>query len=133
MRPDDEFPKLTHDLKTELECHSGSWVGFWIQDGAKGHMELNLTFRDGDVEGGGHDRAGSFIVPSGSYDDFGLVILVKEYPCHHVRYVGTWDGEVISGTWKIGSKQTGSFEIWPEQKGYSLESFALQEVLPAGR
>lgn len=113
-----------------LEDLSGPWAGWWMQDGTKGEMTLALEFADGRVRGHGRDPIGGFQI-SGMIRG-ASVDLLKGYPLETVRYRGVWDGSVVSGEWRIGSRErtlTGPFELWPVGDELSMEGFMAEESL----
>lgn len=125
-----------------LDGLSGSWVGWWIQWGKRGHMRLRLVFADGRVTGNGSDESGSFTV-AGTYRADGAR-LVKGYATHQVHYDGRWDGASLAGPWVIRYEfgtDRGEFEMWPESEGLTVEEILARadeaieerEALPAGR
>lgn len=105
----------------DLSQLSGPWVGFWVQRGIRGSMGLALTFESGQIHGSGSDLVGAFRL-SGAYRDDGSVSIVKTYAWHLVDYKGRWDGQMISGSWKIKYEGTGPFEIWPEADAFEISS-----------
>ena len=95
---------------------SGLWRGYWEQR-AFGRQPMNdfmLRFAGGEVQGEGRDIVGRFTV-SGSYDERGNVVLLKQYlGKHRVLYRGVYDGEgTIFGTWSIGEFWSGPFALCP--------------------
>ena len=107
---------------------SGPWVGFWVQRGFRGSMSLGLSFGSGVVQGSGHDLIGTFVL-SGTYGEDGVVQMTKAYAWHTVAYKGTWDGQMISGFWKIRHEGTGAFEIWPESDSLAVSELLESETL----
>lgn len=89
---------------------SGSWRGFWQQEGfGRQPMEqFELRFDGGTITGQGTDIVGPFLF-KGTYDSAGKVDLIKQYIARHaVIYHGEPDGEgSILGTWSIDVKQFG--------------------------
>ena len=113
-----------------LEDLSGPWAGWWVQGEVKGQMSLTLHFSEGRIRGNGTDRDGGFQM-SGLYNAGG-VDLLKGYALLTVRYRGKWDGAVISGEWRIGSRErtlSGPFELWPVGDELSMELFMAEEEL----
>jgi hypothetical protein len=90
-------------------------------------MGLALTFSDGKVHGTGTDVIGPFWL-SGSFDDQGSVHMTKSYSWHVVDYKGKWDGQMISGSWKIKYEGSGAFEIWPESDSFAVSEMFESEV-----
>ena len=108
-------------MKT-LAIQSGPWAGFWIQNGSRGAMRLNLHFSAISVAGAGWDRSGPFTL-QGTFSTEGVVKFTKRYPTHSVYYRGIWNGAMITGMWAIhheGDIDTGEFEIWPESDELAL-------------
>ncbi len=95
---------------------SGPWTGFFLQDVLPGRnwMELNLTFRDGSVQGEGRDRVGSFRI-DGRYDlASGRCHWIKGYVKQHkISYQGYNESKGIWGTWEYQPTWKGGFHIWP--------------------
>ncbi len=50
-----------------IDFPSGPWTGFYQLDGRRLPQDLELTFDDGVIRGGGWDGVGEFVV-KGSYD-----------------------------------------------------------------
>lgn len=107
-----------------LEACSGPWIGWWIQQGFRGHQRLQLSFSNGRIVGDGGDDSGKFNI-SGEYEA-DEVNLQKHYPLWSVNYLGRWDGTILSGHWTISSPDffdAGTFEIWPEEpEKHAIES-----------
>src|SRR5262249_18488789 len=113
------------DLKgTERDARfpSSSWTGFFWQRMTPGRhrMNIEMVFRDGDLEATGSDRVGPFTV-SGSYDvAAGACRWIKQYRGkHQVTYTGVNQGQGIWGAWEITQlwglwRDRGVFHIWPE-------------------
>jgi hypothetical protein len=96
---------------------SGSWRGFWDQVifGRQSMRDLVLSFSDRIITGSGVDVVGPFSF-EGTYEDNGVVSLIKRYPNHSVRYEGRWDGEgTIYGDWSIGPFAHEKFALTPER------------------
>ncbi len=107
-------------LETDPRFPSGPWTGFYLQKLFPGRkmMELQLTFRQGEMTGEGRDRVGQFLV-KGRYDlSDGRCHWTKRYiGKHDVFYNGFNEGKGIWGVWEISSRsfpQKGGFHIWPE-------------------
>jgi hypothetical protein len=111
--------KQRAQVETDPRFPSGKWVGFWLQQHFVGrqYMNLQLTFANGVVRGGGADRVGDFTM-SGNYDlKNGDCSLVKCYDgAHSVVYEGRneGDGLWIWGLWNIRNFDRGGFHLWPE-------------------
>ncbi len=91
---------------------SGTWDGFWQQDGygRQPMTAFRLNFRGGEVTGGGADVVGRFVV-AGEYEPAtGAVTLVKRYlGKHKVVYRGSPDGEgCIGGEWTVTDSYFGT-------------------------
>lgn len=113
-----------------LEDLSGPWAGWWIQGEVKGQETLYLHFENGRIRGNGSDRDGGFQMSG--YFKGDQVHLMKGYALLTVRYQGVWDGTVISGEWRIGSREatvSGPFEMWPLGDELSLALFMAEEEL----
>jgi hypothetical protein len=102
---------------------SGTWTGFWIQDGVgKQPVELSLFFAAGSVTGAGTDMVGKFTYRGTYAVETGRCLMVKKYAWKHsVTYEGVNDGSPLWlwGTWNIrgifgGIGDTGGFHIWPQ-------------------
>jgi hypothetical protein len=99
----------------DADFQSGPWTGFFQVDGQKVPQDLELTFGDGVLRGGGWDARGEFVV-RGSYDlDSREVRLTKKYDDHKVSCRGFLDGKGIWGTWESGVQHGAGFHIWPLQ------------------
>jgi hypothetical protein len=110
------------DLETDPRFPSGPWVGFFLQKQLPGRhlMELQLSFRAGQLQGEGRDWVGAFLV-RGSYSlADGKCHWNKRYlGKHDVYYKGFNEGKGIWGIWEIaenffGEPLRGGFHIWPE-------------------
>jgi hypothetical protein len=102
-------------LETDPRFPSGPWIGYWLQRGQKGMMDLHLTFLQGALTGEGRDRVGRFIV-RGRYElADGKCYWTKKYLGQHdVFYQGYNEGKGIWGTWEITIADRGGFHIWPK-------------------
>jgi hypothetical protein len=106
------------DLETDPRFPSGKWIGFWLQRCYAGRqwMNLELTFINGVVRGGGTDRVGEFTM-AGEYDLVtGACTILKAYAgAHGVSYEGRneGDGMWIWGLWSIRASDRGGFHLWP--------------------
>lgn len=106
-----------HTEARDADFRSGPWVGFFQVQGVRVHQDLELTFRDGVLRGGGWDVAGDFLV-RGSYQlDSGEVRLTKKYDGYKVTCRGFLDGSGIWGTWQAERRRGSGFHIWPLQAG----------------
>lgn len=91
---------------------SGSWRGFWQQDGwgRQPMAAFRLRFcRSGEVTGGGTDVIGPFTIAGECDPRTGEVALLKMYRGKHtVEYVGRPDGEgCIGGEWVVNETIAG--------------------------
>ncbi len=109
-------------LEIDPRFPSGPWTGFFMQHLLTGRqtMTLDLSFRDGELEGRGTDIVGSFTF-SGTYDrQDGKCCWTKKYLGRHkVAYAGVNEGQGIWGVWEINVlwglfRDRGVFHIWPE-------------------
>lgn len=103
----------------DLRDCSGPWKGFWIQELVRGNMRLTLRFAGSNIDGGGNDPVGEFVVTGIFSDETGGVLFTVAYKTHTVEYSGTWDGNFIYGKWTLHDEQfteIGEFEIWPEKQ-----------------
>src|SRR5947209_13461293 len=98
----------THGVETDPRFPSGPWTGFFLQRGLPGkhHMELILTFRQGQMTGEGRDWVGEFFV-RGKYDTAdGRCHWTKRYvDKHDVYYEGFNEGKGIWGHWEIAAQE----------------------------
>ena len=99
---------------------SGPWTGFYNYraGGSRHRMELQLTFANGNMSGGGMDDIGRFLI-KGRYDSSSRECYwSKTYVgAHDVFYRGFREGKGIWGKWEIGIMSHGGFHIWPRQAG----------------
>ena len=128
VEPDPRFP-------------SGAWEGFYMQNGNKARMKLELhfkrlNFRGGHVCGEGRDFVGAFRMVG--TDDLapGTITARKHYLGQHmVAYQG--DYAVISGSdlpglqgrWDISAHHlSGFWRLWPveDEEQWELESIEVQ-------
>jgi len=81
-------------------------------------MDLDLSFANGDLRGGGCDDVGRFLV-TGRYDAANRECYwTKTYPgSHQVYYRGFREGKGIWGAWHIARSSHGGFHIWPRGLG----------------
>jgi hypothetical protein len=81
-------------------------------------MDLELSFREGRIEGVGVDDVGRFVI-RGRYDREALECWwTKTYlGGHDVFYRGFREGRGIWGTWEITALDHGGFHIWPRTEG----------------
>lgn len=104
--------------ETDPRFPSGPWRGFFLQRifAGKHWMELELTFRNGRLNGSGRDWVGKFVM-SGRYDlDSGKAWIHKHYiGKHEIYYQGYNEGKGIWGTWEWpeDTANRGGFHIWP--------------------
>lgn len=129
-------------LETDPRFPSGPWTGFFNQKQGirpgKHTMELQLTFRTGEITGGGRDWVGEFIIKGRYSIEDGTCYWTKRYVGRHdVFYRGFNEGQGIWGTWEIPQAQnlgmhwTGGFHIWPEGMGDPTgEYLGAQAELP---
>lgn len=109
---------------------SGPWTGFYnYRPGDRHRMDLELTFREGRMEGVGVDDIGRFVV-RGRYDAESLECWwTKTYiGGHDVFYRGFREGRGIWGTWEIPPFDHGGFHIWPCTEGDAREAQEAQEA-----
>lgn len=77
-------------------------------------MELNLTFREGEMTGEGRDQIGNFLIRGKYTLDDGKCWWTKSYiGKHDVFYRGYNEGKGIWGLWEIPPTYNGGFHIWP--------------------
>ena len=117
-------------LETDPRFPSGPWTGFFLQKSIPGrhHMDLRLTFRNGDMTGEGRDRVGEFLI-KGRYDlSNGKCHWTKKYiGKHDVFYDGFNEGKGIWGVWEIVFDR-GGFHIWPEGQGDPTNEYLKAEA-----
>jgi hypothetical protein len=107
------------ELETDPRFPSGPWMGYFLQHGNKGMMDLHLTFRQGALTGEGRDYVGQFVV-RGRYElADGKCYWTKRYlGKHDVFYQGYNEGKGIWGQWEITTfglhNAHGGFHIWPK-------------------
>ncbi|KAJ3104531.1 hypothetical protein HK100_004045 [Physocladia obscura] len=104
---------------------SGAWGGFWVQNGKKGPMELNLQFHDRIIHGSGFDRFGPFsievaseMVQLGTYtpvltDQMQKVKFSKQYSTYIILYDGLSKDRMIVGKYSFPSEEVpgGEFQL----------------------
>jgi len=105
---------------------SGPWVGWSIQYGMRISEAIRLTITQGRIVGTGTDKDGEFEL-TGAYIERGQKVLITR--CYTwttepsqegvgiaYEYVGTWDGNFVSGLWhprRNPYEDGGPFEMWP--------------------
>jgi hypothetical protein len=118
------------------EFPSGPWTGFftYAHGGGKWRTDLFLTFENGRMTGEGDDAVGPFVI-AGSYDPVSKECYwTKTYvAAHDVFYKGFREGKGIWGTWEIGTRGRGGFQIWPMGGDGDEEEakWAEEEILTA--
>ena len=127
------------NLETDPRFPSGPWTGYFLQKVIPGRhlMELQITFRHGEMCGEGRDWVGTFTL-HGHYDlADGKCRWTKRYlGKHDVCYQGFNEGKGIWGTWQITSIDDpdigcGGFHIWPEgMPGSNLPELKEEAKLP---
>jgi hypothetical protein len=110
----------------------GAWRGFYLYssiDPERHWMDLDLTFREGNISGLGSDDVGAFVI-RGRYDPERLEAhWTKTYVGRHsVYYTGFGEASAIWGTWELGEGWTGGFKIWPRALSGELERRVEQGV-----
>jgi hypothetical protein len=101
---------------------SGPWKGFFLQPGRtdRSWMEIQLTFRKGEMRGEGRDRVGEFRF-KGRYEvESGKCWWTKQYiGKHNLYYQGYNEGKGIWGVWEWlpSHPYRGGFHIWPVAMG----------------
>ena len=111
---------------------SGPWTGFYSYVPKDKHrMDLQLTFRNGNMSGDGNDDVGRFTI-RGRYDvENRECYWTKAYMgAHEVYYQGYREGKGIWGKWEISPYEHGGFHIWPKVPGEGEGQTASTE-LPA--
>jgi hypothetical protein len=119
-----ETPRPEVPEETDSRFPSGPWKGFFLQPSSSDRhwMELNLSFRQGDLRGEGRDRVGEFLI-RGRYDVAdGKCWWTKRYIGRHdISYSGFNEGKGIWGTWvwneRLSPSWRGGFHIWPAAMG----------------
>ena len=99
-----------------------------MQDGIRISERLQLSIREGRIEGTGTDKDGDFEV-SGFYTSRNeQVMITRRYtrtsdPSQAdvgvpFDYQGIWDGSMVHGTWHSRSYPmlNGFFEMWPDRE-----------------
>lgn len=112
---------------------SGPWEGYSLQralSAAKGRMELDLTFRDGQVRGGGRDGIGPFTIAGGYETADGKVWWRKRYRYHAVFYRGYAEARGIWGVWEIDQTDRDGFHVWPKGRGAEGRAERREEAPP---
>jgi hypothetical protein len=98
------------------EFPSGPWTGWFTYSHSSGRWrtDLILTFENGRMTGEGNDSVGPFVI-AGAYDPVSKECYwMKTYvAAHDVFYKGFREGKGIWGTWEIGNRWRGGFQIWP--------------------
>src|SRR5215204_1736899 len=92
-------------FESDSRFPSGKWLGFFLQKEfppGKHHMELLLTFRDGQLTGEGRDIVGPFLVQGRYQVSDGRCHWTKQIVGKHfVLYAGFNEGKGIWGQWEI--------------------------------
>ena len=109
---------------------SGPWVGFYNYSPKDKHrMQLDLTFANGKMSGGGTDGIGPFQIHGGYDPNTRECSWIKTYvEGHGVYYRGFRETKGIWGAWDIGPHSHGGFHIWPWQTGTDEESNVAAET-----
>jgi hypothetical protein len=125
-----EKPKQPQQHEQDDRFPSGPWKGFWIQQGGRGWMYLQLQFKEGRIDGQGKDRVGRFGMTGTYSTEDGKVELRKQYTGQHsVDYSG-W-AEIqhgIWGLWNILMSDKGGWQIWPEGREVGNAIQAHEEI-----
>ncbi len=127
---DEHKPDL--DWEQDSRFPSGPWKGFFLQAVLPGRhwMELNLTFREGSIQGEGRDWVGEFSF-RGRYEvETGKCWWTKHYLGQHsIAYQGYNEGKGIWGTWEEPSTSwnRGGFHIWPVAMGDPTQQTLAEE------
>jgi hypothetical protein len=130
---------LSANLEQDPRFPSGPWTGFFLQYWLPGRHTTNmqLTCRDGELDGTGRDRVGAYII-AGRYDlGTGRCEWLKQYLGKHaVVYRGVNDGSGIWGVWEIRQlgglfTDRGGFHVWPEGTDISEESDKTEQAVLA--
>jgi hypothetical protein len=121
---------------------SGPWAGWSIQDGVRITESIQLTITSGRISGTGTDKDGEFEL-TGAYIERGQKVLITR--CYTwttepsqegvgipYEYVGTWDGNFVSGQWhpRWHESYGGPFEMWPADFEENLKiSLEVEETM----
>ncbi len=125
------------NMERDPRFPSGPWTGFYLQYWLPGRHPTNvsLTWQDGELEGAGSDRVGSYTM-DGFYDvGVGRCEWTKRYiGKHSVAYRGVNDGHGIWGVWEIRLLgglyvDRGGFHMWPEGTDVSEESDKTEQAV----
>ena len=106
--------------ETDDRFPSGPWTGFFLQPTRPGRhwMSLNLTFREGRVQGDGKDAVGTFRITGRYTVEDGVCRWTKTYVGEHsLHYLGYNEGKGIWGNWEMTTAWRGGFHVWPVAMG----------------
>lgn len=113
----DNTPTFSSGGRSLDATQSGVWSGYWVQDGNRGVMSLDIRIENNLISGQGSDEVGPFVL-NGEYDSQGNVKIVKNYTgAHTVIYGGLYQNDTIKGEWRIYDTvdaslyDSGAFEI----------------------
>lgn len=109
------MPRRKNPGEQDERFPSGPWRGFWMQDGYRGWMDLQLDFHEGKIAGRGSDSVGEFVF-LGTYDTKdGRVLMTKQYiDQHKVEYEGWAELQHgIWGLWNLLPHYRGGWQIRP--------------------
>lgn len=114
---------------------SGPWTGFYTYTviPIKCRTDVCFTFERGRITGEGNDNVGPFII-SGTYDTVSRECYwTKTYVgARDVFYRGFREGKGIWGTWEIGQRWRGGFQLWSVgSDGIENEEAYEEESLPS--
>jgi hypothetical protein len=129
----DDAPRPGSGLEQDSRFPSGPWKGFFLQPTRPGRhwMELNLTFRQGILNGDGRDWVGAFLF-RGRYEvETGKCRWTKQYlGKHSIHYQGYNEGKGIWGTWEWPRMTSwrGGFHIWPLAMGDPTQQRLAEEL-----
>ncbi|WP_435019473.1 hypothetical protein TA3x_001314 [Tundrisphaera sp. TA3] len=107
-------------VETDDRFPTGAWTGFFLQPSRPGRhwMELDLTFREGRIEGEGRDSVGAFRVTGRYAVEDGVCRWTKTYIGEHsLSYLGYNEGKGIWGNWEMTAAWRGGFHVWPVAMG----------------
>jgi hypothetical protein len=113
---------------------TGAWAGWSIQFGIRITESMNLEIVSGRIRGSGTDKDGEFELIGAYVARKNEVLITRTYtwttePSQAgvgipYEYVGTWDGNFVSGLWhprRYPDADGGPFEMWPGSEEHKIE------------